>query len=65
MPRYRISRPRAAWDGEEIEYEPDPPPFTPALTVDIETETDTGIVDAHGYAIVRLPNAIGFQAEID
>lgn len=65
MPRYTARRPRAAWDGEEIEFEPDPESFTPPLEVDGAGETDTGLVDRAGHSIMRIANPIGFQAEIE
>lgn len=60
MPRYRL---KSAWHGDEIESGPDP--LLPGLTVDGSSEVDTGLVDAEGRPIMRVPNAIGFQAEIN
>jgi hypothetical protein len=59
MPRYAIGRkPRCDWIDDDG-------PMIPSLTVDEHWEVDTGLIAVTGEPIMRLPNAIGFHAEID
>ncbi len=55
MPRYVTGNPkeRASWWHDDT-------PMLPHLTVDDHTPVDTGLVDAEGNPIYRLPNPIGF-----
>jgi len=59
MPRYvtRATKPlyveTPLWDDQRD-------PLVPCLSVDGEKQVDTGLIDASGYPIFRLPPPIGF-----
>lgn len=55
MPRY-VSIRRA----EKASWWFDQGPLTPSLTVDDHEPVDTGLLDADGNSIMRLPNPVGF-----
>lgn len=59
MARYRVIRSfeEDAWEEWR--------PLLPSLTVDELSPQDTGLLDQHGNKIVRMPNGIGFQAEVE
>ncbi|MEO1169910.1 MAG: hypothetical protein AAFW97_14490 [Pseudomonadota bacterium] len=50
--------------GEELEFWEDEE-IVRDITVCDHEAVDTGLVDASGGSIYRLPNGIGFNAEID
>jgi hypothetical protein len=57
--RYVI-RPRSGLDYPRIaDWVSDP--MLPGVTVDGEKQVDTGLVDRHGNAIMRLQEPIGFR----
>lgn len=53
-----FTRPRALWIEDE-DFSPTPGVLN-VPTVDCHEATDTGLVDANGYAIMRAPNPMGF-----
>lgn len=73
MPRYakgkrpaRVIR-SAGWEDDDYErgYYEEEEPFRPHLDVDDHEAVDTGLIWSTGEPIFRLPNGIGFNAEID
>lgn len=54
MARY-VTRPKA-----DDDYWPETAPFITSLTVSDHEAADTGLLDADGNTIWRLPNPIGF-----
>lgn len=57
MSRY-ASRPQAKTRASDWW---DEGPLLPSLTVDSHVEVDTGLVDARGHPIYRLPEPMGFH----
>ncbi|WP_299327662.1 hypothetical protein [Parasphingopyxis sp.] len=51
--------------SEEIEWYDDEEPLMPDIQVDLSEAVETGLVDPSGSTIYRLPNGIGFCAEVD
>ena len=60
MPRYA---PRAGWIEDET-YDGDRP-LVPNLSIPEHEPVNTGLLYASGEPIMRLPNEIGFHAQID
>lgn len=60
MARYFSRRPRAeGWVSDDL-YDDERGAFLPHLTVDEHVATDTGLLDADGFTIMRAALPIGF-----